>query len=172
MKHFLFLCTMIVSTLAQALPDDQHQELQLSATHAEFDQANETATYIGNVVIRQGSRRLFGDKAILYRNKKGELEKMIIHGSPAYFRYIPQVGDPEVHGESLVMHYYANLDLVVMTDQAVLEQNDDTYRAPEIEYSFTENRMYSAPSNEGRTQIIIKPETLSPSGTDSPLSQG
>ncbi len=154
-KRTITLLLFFASTLLFALPGDDAQNIVLIAARAELNQQAGTATYWDNVHITQGSRHVWGDQAIFYQDEHGELTRAIVYGNLARFRYLPDINDPEVTGEALTIEYIAGTETLILEGDAWVEQDNNTYAAPRIEYDLVNDVITSKPTTQSRTQIVI-----------------
>ncbi len=142
-----------------ALPSDKDAPVEIEADSADIDQASHTTTYRGKVKIRQGSMQLQADKVVItYRNKKPG--KLIATGKPATFRQRPAKDKPWVTGQGARIVYDINSEELVLHGDAVLTQNNDSFRSDRIVYDRVKARLKAGAAAKGsdRVKVIIHPQ--------------
>ncbi len=150
------LCAPLV-TIASSHHHDDIQELMISSHQFEYREKEGIATYFGDVEATQGTRRLHGDKLEIYRDKKGDIEKIIVYGKPAKHQSRPDVEKPLLHAQANTIIFETIKNKLTLRDKARVEQGGDIYEAPFIEYDVTQKIVHSPPSQTGRTTITLKP---------------
>lgn len=128
MSALLLAC----SHAALALPEDRNQPVQLKANSAELDDRKGVSVYIGQVHIKQGSMEIFSDKATIYSDDQG-IKQIIATGNPVRFKQKPAVDKPWTHGRSLIMEYHADIDRVILKEEAELTQAEDRFKGDRIQ---------------------------------------
>lgn len=147
---------MICSATYAKLPDDS-QPLTIKSDAFHYDNQKGIATYTGHVLATQGTRRLMGDRLEIYRNEQtGKMERIVVHGSPAYYEGLTELDKPPVHAQAKLITYDVPTKFLTLTQDAQVEQEGDIYRAWKIEYDGLKGTVYSPPSEQGQTTIILK----------------
>lgn len=155
---------------AWPLSTDKDQDIEIESDTAYLDDTKNISIYDGNVIVVQGSMRITGDKMTVHYTDDNSLEKIIVEGQPATFRQLPDDSAVYDEAEALVMEYHENRNLIVLDDQARVNQGDQRLIADHIEYD-TELSQVRANSNrasggessdqDSRVKLIIpgrKPE--------------
>ena len=88
------LALALCSTMALADATDREKPISVEASSFKADQVNQVATYTGNVVVRQGTLQMNGNKLVITENAKG-YRQMELFGKNATFR---QRRDPQAKG--------------------------------------------------------------------------
>ncbi len=133
------------------------QELTISSDSFHYDNQTGIATYSGNVVATQGDRRLTGNHLEIYRNEKtGKMDTLIVQGKPAHYQGTVEPDKPPVFANANKITYDVTKKFLTLTGNAEVKQNDDIYRAHQIEYDGIKDTVYSPPSKQGQTTIILK----------------
>lgn len=155
------------------LSNDRDQPAHISADDIELDFNTGIRTYIGNVLITQGSLRVQADKLIA-EYKDGQLHKATAWGNLANFTQRPDGKTEDVYGEGekiIILQYKNTLKLL---KKAALKQGTDTARGAKIVYNMATNRLQvkgtrasdnknsdAEPNKTGRSKIIIQPKSKS-----------
>jgi len=147
-----------------ALTGDRDQPMNLEADSVSIDEKSGVSLYEGNVVITQGSLKLWADRLWIHR-RDGKTEKLISEGTPTRFRQLTD-DQQEVRGRALRAEFYVDRDELLLFDEAVLEQGADRFRSDRIVYNRATTQVRAGASAEGkeRVQVIIEPrKTKEPS---------
>ena len=166
MKRVRTLCLALLAGVAapvMALPDDASQPIRIQANSATLDDRRNTAVYSGNVIITQGSMRLTGSRVTLNTDQAGEVSKIVAQGSPATYRQTPDTDSKPVDARALTIEYHADVERVVLIDQAFLEQAGNTFQGQRVSYDIQRQVVDAGRASSGdddsaeRIEIIIQP---------------
>jgi lipopolysaccharide export system protein LptA len=143
---------------ASALSGDRDQPMTLEADSVSIDEGTGVSLYEGNVVITQGSLKLWADRLWIHR-REGKTEKMISEGAPTRFRQLTDEGQ-EIKGRALRAEFYIDRDELLLFDEAELEQGADQFRNDRILYNRATSQVKAGASAKGkeRVQVIIEPQ--------------
>lgn len=154
--------------VANALPEDRSQPIQLQASRGQIDQKTGVSVYEGNVVISQGSMRLAADTATIYI-KDGGFQRMEATGKPVTLRYRPTANKPEIQGVSQRVEYNVDSAKVIMSGGARLTQGQDVFTGDRIEYDLQGDVVRArGAGNQGRIQFTIQPRAQGGQPTKKP----
>jgi len=145
--------------VAFGLESDSEQPVYIESDHAVYDEKNEISTYTGNVVAKQGSIRVDGDKLVVYM-KNGDIIKMVSTGKPSKFEQLPAEGKDKIYGEGLVNEFYPEKNLLIFMQKASVWQGDAKQSSEHIEYD-TKNSLLKAGEHSAdgtRVHSVIKPK--------------
>lgn len=145
--------------LAFALKSDRDQPITIDSNTATYDENKAVSIYTGNVDLVQGSLRVKSDKLVVYL-RDGRVEKMVATGKPARFRQIPAEGKEEMRGKSLKAEYYPSKELLILIDDAIVWQGNNTYASEIIKYD-SKNAIVRAgekSTDTKRVRVILNPE--------------
>jgi lipopolysaccharide export system protein LptA len=150
-----------VTASAWALKTDRNQPINIQADHGDFisnsQTNNGTGTYIGHVLIIQGSIRITADKAVLHMIN-GEMQTADITGAPATFQQQPDSG-ALIHGSASEITYDQSKNQVDLLGNAHLQQGGRVFTAQVIHYNTeTEHVIALGGNNGGRVHVTIPPK--------------
>ncbi len=157
-----FSLGLLVPSLVFGLPEDREQPIELEADTAQLDQTTGLSVYEGNVVITQGSMRLFADTARIYV-KDGEFERMEADGNPVRFRYKPAVDKEEIFGRGQHATYDVNNAMITVTTKAKFTQGGDVFTGDYVEYDL-EKDLVKARGDKGGGRVFF---SIQPRNEDS-----
>ena len=158
------LCSLLLLPgLSLALSSDKDQPIQLEADSVDIDEASGVSIYLGNVIITQGSLKLWADKMWIYR-KNGITERIVTKGNPTHFRQLMDDSNEEVRGRAKQAVFYVQKDEIHLNDEAVLEQKQDKFRSDRIIYLRSKSLVKAGASAQGkqRVKVTIESEQSAP----------
>ena len=144
--------------LATTTTPDAEQPLKIESSTVEFDDQQGIATYIGDVIAKQGSRQLTADKLVIYRGKDTKIELIIATGNPAHFQSQANPAKPIGYGTADTIKYFPDKDKVYLIKNASLEQGGDIIKGYWLIYFFQTGLLKSKPSVHQRTTVILPPK--------------
>ena len=130
----LALLSALASAQTCALTSDKDQPIEIEADYAELRRNERQTIYSGNVIVTQGSIRLWGDKLTVYYDENDDLKDAILDGKPAHFTQRPDGRDQDFEGEASRMEYHAQDERLHLIDKAKLTQGKTTFTGPLIVY--------------------------------------
>lgn len=144
----------LLSGLAHALPSDSNQPINVQADSAEMDDKRGVAIYRGDVVITQGTLKITGDTVTITLNKEGDIDVFTSVGKPAYYEQQPSANKNLVKAYGLTIQYFANTEKIIITDQAKVVQQGNTFRGEKIVY---DTKMEIVTAGRGKQGTITTP---------------
>jgi lipopolysaccharide export system protein LptA len=165
-KHrigYLLSSLLLLPHLALALSSDKDQPIQLEADSVEIDEATGVSIYQGNVIVTQGSLKLWAHKMWIYR-KNGLTERIVTKGDPTHFRQLMDDSEEETRGRAKKAEFFVQKDEIHLIDEAVLEQRQDIFRSDRIIYLRSKSLVKAGASAQGkqRVHVTIEPEKSNP----------
>lgn len=165
LRGFIISLGLSVCVTATALPSDIHEEIHISADRAEMDRRQGVVTYIGDVVLTQGTLKIEADRITLHRGEE-QLDRAIAIGQPARYQQQIAENEPLTFAEALRIDYLAAENNIHLRGQAQLEQEGNLIRGEHIHYNMLDdiikalnNDTDTEPTNQ-RIQVIIQPQQV------------
>ena len=154
---WLWLLCLCLPLPAWALSSDREQPMHIESDRAELDERKGTSLYIGNVRVTQGTLVLTGDHMTVYQ--EGEhLDRLVLLGKPATYRQRPDGKDEDMRAEALRMEYYTDPERIILIDEAVAWQGENSFRSDRIVYEVGSDRVLGGDPESGpRVHIILQP---------------
>jgi lipopolysaccharide export system protein LptA len=151
-----------VSLPGQALESDRDQPMQLEADSLSIDESSGVSLYEGNVIIVQGSMKLWAERLWVYR-RQGKTERIVSEGEPTRFSQLPEVDGVEVRGQARRMEIHVERDEMLLIDNALLEQGGNSFRNDRILYNRSNAQVRAGSSAQGkkRVQVVLEPKNRS-----------
>lgn len=169
LKVIFISLMMYTVTNAWALPDDDTQTMFIDADTHEFDIRAGTTTFLGNVVLQQGSLKINANKVVYYgKFEKGQADsakKIVATGNPARFEQTPKIDSPPVTAVANTLEYSASQETLFLIDNASLDQDGTSLSGNRIEYDVKKALVKaggktSADGKKERVRMVIPPKTL------------
>ena len=131
----VLLSCLLGSMAAYSLSTDKDQPIQVEADEAELDDLNDVSIYRGNVIVTQGSIRMTGDVMTVRSKGSNGLDYLVIEGSPATYRQLPDNAAAPNEARAKRMEYHKTKNLVVLIEDAWVKQDTSTLVGERIEYN-------------------------------------
>ena len=158
----IFIITICLIEPAFTYKTDNQQPMELRSDRADINQSKGIGTYTGNIEFDQGSTHIRAHKAITKTDKDNKLLEAIIYGnehSPAHYWSQIEKDKPAVHAYANSIKYYPKTDIIELDGNAHVEQGENIFAAPHIEYNIEKQHVVSSKSDTDnqRTVIIFHP---------------
>ncbi|UTA48820.1 lipopolysaccharide transport periplasmic protein LptA [Simiduia sp. 21SJ11W-1] len=153
----------MVTPLAQALPTDRDQPINIKSDDFDLDKKKGVLTYVGNVVIEQGSIYIEAEKAVFY-SKNNEVYRVVATGAPAHFQQQPEIDKPLVKARGELLVYEVGNEKLTITGKARVEQDGSLITGDQINYNIhlaTVEAGRRTDSKE-RVNVILQPQKRTP----------
>ncbi|SCX51821.1 lipopolysaccharide transport periplasmic protein LptA [Nitrosospira sp. Nsp1] len=165
----VFFASLLFTGPVLAERADSDKPVHLESDRATVQDANKLATFIGNVVLTQGTLIIRADKMTVKEDASG-FQHATAFGNLASFRQKRDGKDEYVEGWSERMEYDAKADKVQLFKKARLRRGQDEVHGDYISYDalneffqVTGNNDTSAQSqSEGRVRLVIQPKKKEP----------
>jgi lipopolysaccharide export system protein LptA len=174
-KHLKIILGFILLTVMNAsfaLSTDKQKDIEIEADSAEMDDLKGITIYRGDVVVTQGSIRMTGHTMTVHFAENGDMELVIMQGTPATYRQLPDNSETYDEAEALQMEYYALKDYIILKEKALVTKPDGSRMSGKrIEYDTVLSKVIAKGSTstvktngegqtdnkkDGRVKIIIK----------------
>jgi lipopolysaccharide export system protein LptA len=149
---------------------DREKPINLEADQVTVDDAKQVATFIGNVVLTQGTLTIRGNRMEVRQDVEG-FRKGTTWGDLAYFRQKRDGVDEYVDGWAERIEYDSKEDKVQLFTRAMLKRGADEVRGNYISYDATTEffqvigggtKAASAGNPQGRVRAIMQPKPKAP----------
>lgn len=158
-KSTKWLATLLLSGMlshAYALSSDVEKPVEIEADSAIFDKAAGTATYDGNVMIRQGTLEILASR-IEINAPDNEIRAIIATGGPVSLKQTMDNGKL-VQGKANEIEYSVKDKRLLLTGNAELMQDKDKFTSNRIEYQPDTGQLKAGGSGKsGRVSAIFYP---------------
>lgn len=156
------LAISLASSLTLSLPEDRYQPINVQANKAVQNNSPEqmTTVYTGDVVITQGSMKINGDEVTIV-SQNGEIQHLVAVGQPARFEQQSSADKAPVIAHGNTIDYRLAKDLVVLKEQASIEQEGSLVTGAQIDYNISEERVV-ANGGKDRVNITLPPSKPTP----------
>ena len=156
---------LFLSAPAFALQSDSKQPIAVEADSGSLDQANQSTTFTGNVIIRQGTLNIRASSVNVSRNEKSE-QFVKASGAPVRFSQTLDGGKGTVNGQADNVDYSSATGIVTLTGRARVQRGGDvaegaviTYNMRTEVYTISGSAATGAKSaaKSGRVSVVIQP---------------
>ena len=161
MKLLLLLISLSLPALVFAVNADKSLPMKINADSTVYNREKGVATFLGHVVIDQGSTHVQGDKVVLHFNEQHQLKEAIVYGKPAKVQTLPNGQKAILHARAETIYYYPLKHQIVLIKNAWAEQAGNVLQGPTLTYN-TETQVIETSAthrDRGRTTIILQPKT-------------
>jgi lipopolysaccharide export system protein LptA len=160
----LFFISLITSPiLAFAEAADREKPIDLEADSVQVDDAKQISTYIGNVILTQGTLVIHADKLIVREDKEGFQHSTSL-GNPTTFKQKREGKNEYMEGSAQRIEYDGRMDKVKLFTKAWVKRGEDIVHGDYImydavaEYAEVIGGTKSATNTTGRVRAIIQPK--------------
>ncbi len=154
-----FLANFMLVPLVSALESDTSQPISIESNAGFYDDKKGLNVYTGEVVVIQGSMRLEADKIVVYLEDRA-IQKMVATGAPVKFQQTPEEGKEDVHGNSLIAEYYPETEVLIMMQEAVLWQGENSTASEKIVYDRISEVLKAGDGKPTtRVRVVLQPKT-------------
>lgn len=157
---------LLLTQVAQALPDDSQKPVEINAAEAIRDEKAGTMIYTGDVVVVQGSIVIRADK-VEVRMRDGEVQTVVATGSPAHYQQKPSVDKGTIMAQGNQITYDMAKSQMHLRQDARLEQDGGIITGSQIDYDVKGERMVASgragasskggSKSNGRVTMVIPP---------------
>lgn len=162
MRHALInlslsLTSLLATTVAFALPSDREQPIQVSADSARFNEKTGIATYLGNVIIIQGSLEIRSDEIVITTDRNGRVVSISAKGNPAQLQ---QQTDPQkgpVNAAANRIDYDAQNEIATLTGNAKLKQDGASFQGASITLNSQTQQVEAKSDGSNRVMLVLPP---------------
>jgi lipopolysaccharide export system protein LptA len=163
-KYLLSTVFLLAMNNTYALSTDKEQDIEIEADTADIDDLNGITIYRGDVVVVQGSIRMTGHTMTVHFDDNGDMELVIMQGTPATYRQLPDDSKNYDEAEALQMEYYALKDYVILKEKALVTKPDgSTMSGKRIDYDTVLSKVIAkgdksktGKKKDGRVRMTIK----------------
>lgn len=143
--------------------DDSNKPIAINSDTAKLDKLQGTATYSGNVILRQGSLKIKADKIVIIASRENQVERVIATGKPAQYQQKAGRNGELTLAKGNHIVYYINRESLSLTDNAEITQpGNATITGDRIQYDIREQTVTAgsnpSKSKRSRVEIIIEPK--------------
>jgi lipopolysaccharide export system protein LptA len=160
-------CCLLTAAGAHAERADRDKPVNLEADQVTVDDNKQTATFIGKVVLTQGTLVIRGDRMVVQQDADG-FKYGVAYGNLASFRQKREGYDEYIEGYAERIEYDSKAEKLQMFNRAYLKKSNDEVRGNYISYEVeTEffkvvgggKQAATASNPEGRVRAVIQPKS-------------
>lgn len=156
---------------------DRDKPIHLESDQGTVDDVTQVSTFVGMVLLTQGTMSIHGDKLVVVQDKDGFAHGTAT-GQPATFRQKREGLDEYVEGYGERIEYDARNEIVDFFGHARMTKSQDEVSGDHITYNSRTEIFHvrgaldpqGNVSNKGRVQVILQPKNKRNSPSFSPLT--
>lgn len=154
----LFMLSFAYYPMVNALEGDAQEPVSIESNSGFYDDKKGLSIYTGKVIVIQGSLRMDADKVVVHMENR-EIQKLVATGEPVRFKQTPEEGKEDVHGHALIAEYYPETKLLIMINEAVVWQGNNSTASERIEYDRISAvvKAGDTSSADKRVHVILQP---------------
>ncbi|MDG1074750.1 MAG: lipopolysaccharide transport periplasmic protein LptA [Methylophilaceae bacterium] len=169
MTKFLRMGTLLIAYLtslnAFAEAADREKPIELEADSVIVDDAKKNSTYIGNVILTQGTLVIHADKLVVRESKDG-FQSSTSTGAPTTFKQKREGVNEYMTGSARRIEYDGRMDKVELFTKAWVKRGEDIVYGDYISYDANAEyaeviggeKSESQGPTSGRVRAIIQPK--------------
>ncbi len=148
-KLLLFFLLLCISPLVHAEHADREKPIDIDADQVVVDDAKQISTFVGKVVLTQGTMVIKGDKIVVVQDKSG-FKQGTAYGNTASFRQKREGLDEYVDGNAERIEYDTHADTVDFYVHARVKRSLDEVTGEHITYN-SKTEIFQAGSKDAQT---------------------
>ena len=140
------------------LSSDRNQPIQIESNKASLDEDTGISVYTGNVLLRQGSLVLRGDRMTVYI-KDDRVDRVVLEGAPASYVQRLEDGESDQQAEAGRIEYQAAaLRMILQQDARIWREGSEEFSSNRIVVNLRDNTLNAGgDSPDSRVRIILQP---------------
>ncbi len=162
---YVMLISICISSNAFAEAADRNKPIELEADSVIVDDAKKISTYIGNVILTQGTLVIRAAKLIVREDKNG-FQHSTSTGNPTTFKQKREGKNEYMTGSGKRIEYDGRMDKVQLYTKAWVKRGEDIVYGDFISYDANAEyaevlggqKSESAGPSSGRVRAIIQPK--------------
>lgn len=172
-KFLVAAIALLISCTAFAEKADREKPIDLEADSLMVNDAKKTSTYIGNVILTQGTLMIRAEKLVVREDKNG-FQHSTSYGNPTTFKQKQEGKNEFIEGSAQRIEYDGHMDKVQLYTKAWVKRGQDVVHGDYIMYDASAEYAEvlggggdaaSADKPKGRVRAVIQPKkTAAPAG--------
>ncbi|MEK9771481.1 MAG: lipopolysaccharide transport periplasmic protein LptA [Nitrosomonadales bacterium] len=164
-SNFFLIFFIFISQVIYAEKADRAKPIIIDSDEMQVDDAKSISTYIGDVILQQGTLIIKADKLVIREDKQG-FQHSTATGKPATFKQKREGVDEYIEGQSLRIEYDGNMDKLHLYSKARVKRGNDLVFGDYIMYDASSEFAQAMSGNtkdangnpvkKGRTRAIIR----------------
>jgi len=166
--HLLLAALLTMATFnSHAERADKDKPIDLEADSVIVNDAKKTSTYIGNVILTQGTLMIRGDRLVVVEDIHG-FQHSTSYGNPTTFRQRMEGKNEYMEGSAQRIEYDGRMDKVKLYTKAWVKRGEDIVHGDYIMYDATAeyaevigggSQAATPATPTGRVRAIIQPKS-------------
>ncbi len=152
---------------------DREKPIDLEADTVKVDDAKQTSTYSGNVILKQGTLLIRADKLIVREDNAG-FQHSTSTGNPTTFKQKREGKNEYMEGSAQRIEYDGRMDKVQLYGKAWVKRGEDIVHGEYISYDANAEyaevigggKSADGKTTGGRVHAVIQPKNKAATGTN------
>jgi len=161
----LTVMLMLLSPMAYAEKADRDQPINLEADSLQTNDAKKISTYVGNVILTQGTLVIHADKLVVREDREG-FQHSTSTGNPTTFKQKQEGKDEYIEGSAQRIEYDGHMDKVQLYTKAWVKRGQDVVNGEYIMYDANAEyaevigggQVATPDTPKGRVRAVIQPK--------------
>lgn len=162
----LALLIALLAPVAEALPSDREQPVQVAANSARFNEKTGVAVYTGAVVIKQGTLEIRADEITITTDERGAVLTTVARGNPARYQQQTDPAKGPVSAEAARIDFDARNEVITLTGKARLRQDGASFQGNTITYNAQRQQVDAQGQGQERVMLVLPPTLREPDSKD------
>lgn len=173
------LCTALLTFSSQVFSEtaDREKPIDLEADTVKVDDAKQTSTYTGNVILKQGTLIIRADKLIVREDSAG-FQHSTSTGNPTTFKQKREGKNEYMEGSAQRIEYDGRMDKVQLFGKAWVKRGEDIVHGEYISYDANAEyaeviggaKTADGKTTGGRVHAVIQPKNKKGAMTNQPAT--
>lgn len=173
------LCSAMLGFSNQVLAEaaDREKPIDLEADTVKVDDAKQTSTYSGNVILKQGTLIIRADKLIVREDNAG-FQHSTSTGNPTTFKQKREGKNEYMEGSAQRIEYDGRMDKVQLYGKAWVKRGEDIVHGEYISYDANAEyaeviggaKTADGKTTGGRVHAVIQPKNKKAASTEQPAT--
>ncbi len=181
MKKLLLIMVLYASSSGVSVAEkaDREKAIHIESDRVTVNDLKQISVFDGNVVLRQGTMMIRGDRMEVRQDKEG-FKQGTVWGKRAHFRQKREGVNEWIEGWAERVEYDSRADKVQLFKRANMKRGEDDVSGDYISYDAVSEffqvvgggaKAASSNNPEGRSRVVLQPRGKSnPSATAAPMS--
>ena len=165
------------SSLVFAESADREKPIDLEADTVKVEDAKQTSTYSGNVILKQGTLLIRADKLIVREDSAG-FQHSTSTGNPTTFKQKREGKNEYMEGSAQRIEYDGRMNKVQLYGKAWVKRGEDIVHGEYISYDANAEyaevlggaKSADGKTSDGRVHAVIQPKNKQATGNTTPAA--
>jgi len=161
----LIISTLVSPSLTYAIQSDSYAPIEVQADEAKLSELTQTATYSGNVKLKQGTLEIMCETLTIFNSPEG-VERIEAVGEPATYTQLIEETKPTLDASANKITYLPASKRIRLEGLAKILQGGNTFEGQRIEYDLQSQVLVASSDTDEnkktesqRVKMTLQPNT-------------